>query len=137
MPSRKREPLRIRAVRFMNFKALKSAVLPLEQFTLLVGPNGSGKSTAFQALLALKRENVPTYETVASAGGSPGAVEVVTDWTAPPEGLQTRLHWTHGGGIGFEHRFISSSQKLIPAPAEITNDLYAFIGGIRYYALDP
>ncbi|MDD3179676.1 MAG: AAA family ATPase [Opitutaceae bacterium] len=44
----------IAAVRFKNFKALRSAAVRLESFNLIIGPNGSGKTSLIQALLSLR-----------------------------------------------------------------------------------
>jgi len=41
-------------IEFKNFKALRSAKLPLSRFTLIVGANGSGKSTALGGIFALE-----------------------------------------------------------------------------------
>lgn len=43
----------LKAIRFKNFRVLRSATLPLSRVTVIVGPNGSGKSTALQAIGAL------------------------------------------------------------------------------------
>lgn len=49
------EPSIIEEVRLTAFKSFASAVLPLEDMTLLVGRNGSGKSNALDGLWALSR----------------------------------------------------------------------------------
>jgi predicted ATPase len=45
----------IEEVRLTAFKSFQSAVLPLDELTLLVGRNGSGKSNALDGLWALAR----------------------------------------------------------------------------------
>ena len=49
------EPSYIEQVRLMAFKSFEGAVLPLDEFTLLVGRNGSGKSNALDGLWALAK----------------------------------------------------------------------------------
>lgn len=49
------EPSFITEVRLTAFKSFRDAVLPLDEFTLLVGRNGSGKSNALDGLWALAR----------------------------------------------------------------------------------
>lgn len=44
----------IAAVRFKNFKALRSTQVRLEPFNLLLGPNGSGKTSLLEAVLRLR-----------------------------------------------------------------------------------
>lgn len=45
----------IHAIRFRNFKALRSVEMTLERFTVLVGPNASGKSSVLEGLYLLTR----------------------------------------------------------------------------------
>jgi predicted ATPase len=49
------EPSFIAEVRLTSFKSFRDAVLPLDEFTLLIGRNGSGKSNALDGLWALAR----------------------------------------------------------------------------------
>ena len=49
------EPSYISEVRLTAFKSFEGAVLPLDEFTLLVGRNGSGKSNALDGLWALAK----------------------------------------------------------------------------------
>lgn len=42
--------MRLKGIRFQNYKAFHFAELPLEQLTVLIGPNGSGKSSALSAI---------------------------------------------------------------------------------------
>ena len=49
------EPSVIEEIRLTSFKSFRDAVLPLDDFTLLVGRNGSGKSNALDGLWTLAR----------------------------------------------------------------------------------
>ena len=49
------EPSYIAEVRLTAFKSFRNAVLPLDEFTLLIGRNGSGKSNVSDGLWALAK----------------------------------------------------------------------------------
>lgn len=49
------EPSYIEQIRLTAFKSFRGAMLPLDEFTLLIGRNGSGKSNALDGLWALAR----------------------------------------------------------------------------------
>lgn len=42
--------MRLKSIEFNNYRAFRSALLPLEQLTVLIGPNGSGKTSALSAI---------------------------------------------------------------------------------------
>jgi predicted ATPase len=122
----------IEAVEFENFKVLRSARLPLSQFTLLVGPNGSGKSTALAGL-----------QTVAYHIGRGWGIDIPRSLSvsAQPQGTITiKLHL--GGefdrGLGI---FAASLQSGVnfhydrgPAQPEVVK---RNLNSLRHFALDP
>lgn len=45
--------MRLKSIHFSNYRAFRSAVLPLEQLTVLIGANGSGKTSALSSISTL------------------------------------------------------------------------------------
>jgi predicted ATPase len=68
----------IESMRFINFRVLKDATLPLRPLTVIIGPNGSGKSTALQAFDILATRISPTAEELGSVGTSLSAGQFPT-----------------------------------------------------------
>src|SRR4051794_35325849 len=94
----------IESIEFVNFKALRSARLPLAPFTLLLGPNGSGKSSVLQALQGIAG-------TVPSFGMLQGSVSGSGIWFPAPSAMDMdsavritlRIRWQDiSGTITFE-----------------------------------
>jgi predicted ATPase len=122
----------IEAVEFENFKVLRSARLPLSQFTLLVGPNGSGKSTALAGL-----------QTVAYHVGRGWGLDVARSLSvaAQPQGAITiKLHLgdAFGDDIGIFAASLPNTINFhygrgVAAPEFVQRHL----NGLRHFALDP
>jgi predicted ATPase len=75
----------ISSLRFVNFKVLRDATLPLGRTTLIIGPNGSGKTTALYAFQmianSLRKQGVPSVADVASVGtANDVSVHVEVNW---------------------------------------------------------
>src|SRR2546422_2317300 len=87
----------IDSVRFVNFKSLKDATLPLRPFTLLVGPNGSGKSSAMQALKLAGGlaggEAVDFGKYISADADSKVGVQVIIHWAKPNEHIVSTAMW--------------------------------------------
>lgn len=56
--------LKLKKIEIRNFKALRRAIIPLSDFTVILGSNGSGKSSVLQALhWAIQSARNPKVET--------------------------------------------------------------------------
>ena len=89
------EPM-IQSLRFVNYRVLRDAVLPLGRFTLLVGPNGSGKSTVLHALKALRaamRGEAISYVGLTSFGLDTGSTSVTLTFTVNSEIVESTVRW--------------------------------------------
>lgn len=116
------------AIRYKNFKVLRSATLPLGRMTLIVGPNGSGKSTALEPFRYLPHGHA--HEQVLTAGQPvQSAVEMMFTWDDACPGWSTRITWT---GNSRDLRNLPTSQSDRAHEPDVTR-LTAF----RKYALDP
>ena len=91
----------IEQIEFKNYKALRSAVLPLDRFTLIVGPNGSGKSTALKALASILHSADYSHALVATAGSAED-VSLSVNWGGPHSGLRTKANWSRVKGPTLE-----------------------------------
>jgi predicted ATPase len=122
----------IKSVEFRNFKVLKNATLPLEQFTLIIGPNGSGKSTAIQALTGAILGS--SYPAVATAGLDAGhAVEVVFQLAAPFEGVSRQTVW-NSTGVQLTKYQPASDARLTK---DVRNEIERRLKLLKRYSLDP
>lgn len=80
------------SIEFRNFKALRSATLPLSRFTLIVGANGSGKSTALNAVVTFTAQHPPALHqlrTVNVAQSDP--VRLAVKWQEGGNGFLVTL----------------------------------------------
>jgi predicted ATPase len=87
----------ITSIQFKNFRVLRSAILPLSQFTLIVGPNGSGKSTVFKGLHAILHGPGSSYEATISAGQTT-PVLLSAAWKDQAIDADVRVMWSKGQG---------------------------------------
>ncbi len=115
------------SVRFLNFKALRDATLPLGQFTLLVGPNGSGKSTALQGLKLAAHRGAFSLDRIRTlnAMGVPSVVISWEQWAIRTTAIfpdNVKVERSHEGDLR------SSTDS---------NGLDALLHGCRFYAFDP
>jgi len=86
-------------IEFKNFKALRSAKLPLSQFTLIVGANGSGKSSALNAVLALSRPGQWNWDQLRTAGLSNSELVIIrAKWAEEKNDFFAEVDWPPGGG---------------------------------------
>jgi predicted ATPase len=84
------------AVRFKNFKALRSTAVKLAPFNLLVGPNGSGKTSLIQALLRLRTlAALPAAQTSELANPRGGGPEIEFSFSPPFERIKVRAACAH------------------------------------------
>jgi predicted ATPase len=115
------------SIRFLNFKALRDATLPLSQFTLIVGPNGSGKSTALQALRLVAFQEGFSFERIQSLDAA-ALPSVEINWS---NGAAIRATFQSGGNFSrsYERAGIGSGTN----PDQLTHQL----GKCRFYAFDP
>lgn len=126
----------ISSIRFLNFKSLRDATLPLGRFTLLVGPNGSGKSSALQALAIAAKPTIDwgPFRTVGVGRKEP---------------VQFRIQWKLEGHTGYSENdtivtVVSQSRRAHEVNgAQVSGvigntleDLVASIGVSPIYALD-
>jgi predicted ATPase len=140
----------IESVEFRNFRALRSATLPLTRCTLLLGPNGAGKSTAVKGLLLLAEWSRRQLGKTAMVLGQPQksllsetdmsfgstAVDRVLNngisarWTRngikehPAETVFLGLHWTENG-----------VEEL--GDTRLSQQAMYWLEGIRAFTLDP
>ncbi|MFL5383064.1 MAG: AAA family ATPase [Longimicrobiaceae bacterium] len=87
----------IQSLRFVNYRVLRDAVLPLGPFTLLVGPNGSGKSTVLHALRAVRSRMsgaAPTLKQIRSLAAGSETASLSISWAPPFEDVVTEAVWT-------------------------------------------
>ncbi len=81
----------IAAVRFKNFKALRSTAIRLAPFNLVLGPNGSGKTSLIQALLRLRTlaalPSVPRRE----ISDAPEGPQIEFSFAAPYDDIHVTL----------------------------------------------
>lgn len=90
------------SITFRNFKALRSAKLPLGRFTLLVGPNGSGKSSVFQGIQALAGQPSIGFHDSLSAGAPQN------------EAIGFKARWEAGGHLGTIDVSVSATSSSGP-----------------------
>jgi predicted ATPase len=83
----------IERIEFRNFKALRSAALPVGPFTLIVGPNASGKSTALSAV-NLIREYGKLPQSKSAMADKVDNVDVTIRWGDPDHGCCSRASWS-------------------------------------------
>jgi predicted ATPase len=115
-----------KTVAFDNFKALRSATLPLQPFTLLVGPNGSGKSTALQAIRLAAHQHFYESDRIRSLNVSPDAsTRVVINWD---NGAKTYAEFARGN---FARRHDNLPPGMLPG------SLDQLLGNTRFYSFDP
>jgi predicted ATPase len=117
----------IKSVRFLDYRVLKDALLPLSRVTVLVGPNGSGKSTAVQAL---------------STFGDPRAVQwsSIRSFTAMDKRQPTvRIDWsfTHSEGNSVIRPGVGEPRHEPSRGALDSDALTAWFRRIRAYSLEP
>ena len=122
----------IERIEFTNYKALRSAVLPLGRFTLIVGPNGSGKTTAIRAITSILSASNNAYEAIATAGTTGGAKLSIV-WAEPNSGLRTTVNWIPGKGSVLE--WLDPEGRPI-ADARRTGPLQNVLQQFRIYNLD-
>src|SRR5262245_3560917 len=111
----------IERIEFSNYKALRSAVLPLGQFTLIVGPNGSGKTTALRSLDSIRAlgpfahgqavhagvsesersKSIYCHSNVATVGITHD-VGISISWGEPDRDCVTRVIWQAPSTFRFE-----------------------------------
>jgi predicted ATPase len=121
----------IERIEFKNFKALRSAVLPLGRFTLIVGPNGVGKTTALRSLEAIRSPTAFAHAKIATAGTSDPATITVW-WGNPDSNAKTEATWRAGNSVS--HGNSLASDGAIDGPQ--SNRLNILISKARVYALD-
>jgi predicted ATPase len=81
----------IAAIRFRNFKVLRSAQLRLEPFNLMLGPNGSGKTSLIEALLRLRAlAALPAAHTHELAQPREAGPQIEFTFRPPFEGVRLR-----------------------------------------------
>jgi predicted ATPase len=86
----------LKAIRFDNYKAFKSAELPLQPLTLLIGPNSSGKTSALSAIRSMAQG--PNNGNITVHNLLPIAIAPAPDVTSSLEavwdgGVVTRFVW--------------------------------------------
>jgi predicted ATPase len=121
----------IERIEFKNYKALRSAVLPLGRFTLIVGPNGSGKTTALKVLEAVRSPGSFAHTSVATAAVGDN-VEVIVWWGGADRNCRTRVFWPAGGGAVFE----SADDNGSATAGERNIRLNSMLAKSRAYSLD-
>jgi len=123
----------IESVQFKNFKALRDATLPLDQFTLIVGPNGSGKTTALQAVNVAVNPVPPNFDQVISAGlDQKAVVETVIAFHQPYGGINLRTVWRYGDRPLSQYVSATPERNSVFVPEELIKKL----NRIRLYSLD-
>jgi len=125
----------IQSIEFKNFKALRQATLPLNQFTLIVGPNGSGKSTAMQAL-EMVRSPGPLQSRFVTAGMREApSIEINLNWHLDNSRVVLNTRWKrHGNTFPFEQRYQLDSGES--PPVEVINDLTRRLASFRIFSFD-
>ncbi|HLJ11179.1 MAG TPA: AAA family ATPase [Planctomycetaceae bacterium] len=122
----------IERIEFKNFKALRSAVLPLGRFTLIVGPNGSGKSTALKALECVRSPRDFTHAMLATAGVDEKAA-VSLHFGDPNQGCRMTVGWSLPQNNDLEITDASGQ----PAPAVTCSAIQQTLLKTCIYALNP
>lgn len=125
----------IERIEFKNFKALRSAVLPLGRFTLIVGPNGSGKTTALNAIGLLRPGAPISYQAIvnATAAAAGEEVSVSARWRAPQAGFRTTIA-ADSSGTSRRDYVDASGQPSQGGP--LYSEVVTFLARHRVYALD-
>lgn len=118
----------IKSIRYLNFKALRDATLPLGPLTLLVGPNGSGKSTALQALRL-------------AAWGESFQLDRIRSLNST-EAPEVRIEWSNSD-VTTVRTFVandsySGRDESRHGIARLTHEeIQKFLQGARFYAFEP
>lgn len=120
--------MRLKAIRFQNYRAFQAAELPLDSLTLLIGPNSSGKTSALSAIQVMSK--------VARSEAVPSSTSLIPVGLAPT--AMPRLEAIWDGGV--PTRFIWQSNRAAEFDAKgdaLAADHLARIRSGRLYALDP
>lgn len=116
----------IAAVRFKNFKALRSTQVRLEPFNLLLGPNGSGKTSLLEAVLRLRAlAGMPSAQTAELAHPAAHGPQIEFSFLPPFDGVRLRaacardtylpdtLVVTHPPGAAGEQMWAQLRERLL------------------------
>lgn len=121
----------IKSVHFQNFRALRSATLPLERFTLLVGPNGSGKSTAMQAFsFVLGRSSFSFQEWLTVGLERSEVVAVRVTW------VEDGQEFTTGGELRSSSSFTVREELNTDTPPFYAGKLRDYLSSFRVFSFD-
>jgi len=117
-------------IKFKNFKALRDAVLPLSQFTLIVGANGSGKSSGLSGVNGLRGSLAGHAAYIRSVGvPSHSRVEIIGHWEEPNNNYLVRMQWEPGqSGPHFESKLPNKAKNPNPPARALERS--------RFYSLD-
>ncbi len=127
----------IESIEFKNFKALRSATLPLSGFTLIVGPNGSGKSTALKAVATLRDPQSLSFAQVRSAGVlAKEGVTLKATWgeASNKEGCLIGATWTQNQNVG--PSFQIDPRRPTSDQNEVFNHAHTALNNARIFSLD-
>lgn len=114
------------SIRYLNFKVLRDATLPLGPFTLLVGPNGSGKSTALQALQLAASRSGFSYDRVQTLWSKEAPQVVIAFADESEDGARYRVVLNSDGRIAVTY----------PAGSD-PNRINALLGSTKFFSFDP
>jgi predicted ATPase len=118
----------IASVTFRNFKALRATSIRLGPFNLVIGPNGSGKTSLIQAVLQLRALAKQPLAHEARFHGDAESAEVVFQFDAPFESIETRL------GCGPE--LVCDLLRVKSSSQESWTALKKDLGRMRSFVLD-
>lgn len=121
----------IKSVQYYNFKSIRSAILPLGRFTLIVGANGSGKSSAMEAFDFVRQNNAKPFERYIS-------VELRESKEAK---ISIRMIWSedvieYEGGLQLEKKGSTTFLKRFNENSVHMHSLNKALRGFRIFAFD-
>ena len=118
----------LKAIHFSNYRAFRSATLPLQKLTLLIGPNGSGKTSALNAIRVMAKfaqRSSPDLRSQFPVGveESPGSV------------ITLQAEWDNSTGTSFAYR-LGQQPNIQTGGDPLANQHMAWLASGRLYMLD-